>query len=216
MPASVSRYPALLLVGPTGAGKTPLGELLEAEGLWGRRCLHFDFGMNLRRSAAGEGPAGVVTREEREFLAWVLQTGVLLEDEQFPIARKVLLGFLASRGADAQTLVVMNGLPRHVGQAEALEPILAVEAVVHLACAAEVVLERIRTNAGGDRAGRSDDRIEDVRRRIGIFGERTAPLLDYYHARQVRILTIAVGVDTTTSEIRKRLEMERPDVARNR
>ena len=216
MPAPAFHYPALLLVGPTGAGKTPLGGLLEAEGLWGRHCLHFDFGMSLRRSAAGEGPAGVVTREERKFLAWVLQTGALLEDEQFPIARKVLLGFLAGRGADAQTLVVMNGLPRQVGQAEALGPILAMEAVVHLACAAEVVLERIRTNAGGDRAGRCDDRIGDIRRRLEIFRHRTASLLDHYRARQVRILTIAVGVDTTTSEIRKRLEMERPDVARNR
>jgi adenylate kinase family enzyme len=216
MPAPAFHYPALLLVGPTGAGKTPLGELLEAEGLWGRRCLHFDFGKNLRRAAAGEGPASVVTPEERKFLVWVLQTGALLEDEQFPVARKLLLGFLAGRGADAQTLAVMNGLPRHVGQAEALEPALAMETVVHLACEAEVVLERIRTNAGGDRAGRSDDRLEDIRRRLLVFRGRTTPLLDYYHARQVRVLTIAVGMDTTAAEIRKRLEMERPDVARNR
>ena len=44
---------AILLLGPTGSGKSPLGDELEANGLNGRRCLHFDFGRRLRRAAEG-------------------------------------------------------------------------------------------------------------------------------------------------------------------
>ncbi len=42
---------AILLLGPTGSGKTPLGQALEKKGLAGRRCVHFDFGANLREIA---------------------------------------------------------------------------------------------------------------------------------------------------------------------
>jgi hypothetical protein len=35
---------AILPLGPTGSGKTPLGDYLEERGLFGRRCVHFDFG----------------------------------------------------------------------------------------------------------------------------------------------------------------------------
>jgi hypothetical protein len=49
-------YPAILLVGPTGSGKTPLGALCEKKGLWQSRVFHFDFGAILRRiAAAGPG-----------------------------------------------------------------------------------------------------------------------------------------------------------------
>ncbi|MCX7427258.1 MAG: hypothetical protein NTW96_16720 [Planctomycetia bacterium] len=44
-----TRNDAMLLLGPTGSGKTPLGDLLERRGLGGRRCVHFDFGAHLRR-----------------------------------------------------------------------------------------------------------------------------------------------------------------------
>lgn len=43
------RTPAVLLLGSTGSGKTPLGDLIERRGLRGVRCLHFDFGVNLRK-----------------------------------------------------------------------------------------------------------------------------------------------------------------------
>ena len=42
-------FKAVLLVGPTGCGKSPLGQLLERLGLKGMRCLHFDFGKRLRK-----------------------------------------------------------------------------------------------------------------------------------------------------------------------
>ncbi|MCY3021027.1 MAG: nucleoside monophosphate kinase [Planctomycetota bacterium] len=201
--------PAILLLGPTGSGKTPLGELLEAEGLWGRRCVHFDFGMNLRQYASGGEARDVLTRGEREFLVRVLESGALLEDEHFPIARKVLLGFLSSRGAGSDSLVALNGLPRHVGQARAMEALVSMEMVVHLACEPEVAAERIRTDAGGDRRARADDGIAGVRKRIEVFRQRTAPLLGYYGSRGVSVLRVDVGPRTTPSEVRAELERSR-------
>ena len=60
-------------------------------------------------------------RQDIEFLRKVLETGALLENEHFPIARRILQSFLSRRSARPQTLVVLNGLPRHAGQAEAME-----------------------------------------------------------------------------------------------
>ena len=45
----MQRPSAILLLGPTGSGKTPLGELMERRGFGGRRCRHFDLGDRLRR-----------------------------------------------------------------------------------------------------------------------------------------------------------------------
>lgn len=98
-----SRCEAIVLLGPTGAGKTPLGAWLEAKGLWGRRCLHFDFGASLReRAGKGAGP-GPLTPAQRRFLVAVLTRGALLEDRHFPIARRLLEDFLRKRRARSRS-----------------------------------------------------------------------------------------------------------------
>ena len=78
--------------------------------------------------------------------------------------------------------MVLNGLPRHVGQAEGLESLVDVRVVVHLSCTAEDVVRRIASNVGGDRTGRVDDDLAAVRRKLAVFAERTAPLLDHYRS----------------------------------
>ncbi len=199
---------AILLIGPTGAGKTPLGDLLETRGLWGRPCLHFDFGANLRRGASEEGEGGLLAPDERAFVRETLRTGALLEDKDFPLARKVFLEFLARRGASSDVLVVLNGLPRHAGQAEAMDPLVRMKLVVNLACEPEVILERIRANVAGDRTGRTDDSLDDIRRKLLTYTSRTTHLLAHYLTRGVRVVTIPVETKTTAVEMRKRLETE--------
>jgi adenylate kinase len=211
--SAAPRIAAVLLVGPTGAGKTPLGDWLEARGLWGRPCAHFDFGANLRACAAGEGRGAGLTRNECTLLEQMLQAGALLHDEHFPIAEKVLRAFLADRRIDPQALVVLNGLPRHVGQAEDLQRILRIEAVVHLSCPSRVACERVRTNAGGDRTGRGDDDVEAVERKIVIFQERTAPLLAWYRRRGVPIITVEVAAETAAGTMWRRINRSRPNPA---
>jgi adenylate kinase family enzyme len=195
--------PSLLLLGPTGSGKTPLGQLLHERGLSGRRCLHFDFGENLRQVVDRDAPDAILSPSDLEFLWQVLRTGALLEDRDFPIAERVLRSFLAQNGADHDTVLVLNGLPRHVGQAEALNALVDVRTVVALVCTPEVVLRRIATNAGGDRAGRTDDEQTDVRRKLSIYVQRTAPLVDYYRHRGARVVEVTVSAETTADDMRR-------------
>ena len=129
-----ARQQAIVLLGPTGSGKTPLGHILQTNGFQGRPCVHFDFGENLRQVAAQTEPDQWMTSADLALLRRVLTTGALLEDEDFPIAHRLLLSFLQRSGANAHTLVVMNGLPRHAGQAQALAPSLDVPAVIVLQC----------------------------------------------------------------------------------
>jgi adenylate kinase len=197
---------AILLIGPSGSGKTPLGEALERRGLGAARCRHFDFGAELRRAASGRDPA--FSPEEAAFLAAVIREGRLLEDRDFPLARRILEAFLAGKGGPPgpASFCVLNGLPRHTGQARDLEAVLDVRLVVCLSCGPEVAWERIRTNAGGDRAGRADDDPESVRRRLELFRERSAPLVEHYRARATRVETLEVGAGTTAEDLRRELE----------
>jgi len=204
------KHRAVLLLGPTGSGKTPLGELIERRGLWGAKCSHFDFGANLRaavhRDRVDETTCrdpGFLSRQDVEFLRQVLASGALLEDERFPIAQRILLSFIARRGADQNTWLVLNGLPRHAGQAQAIDEILSVEAVVHLDCSGRTIFERIRSNVGGDRAGRADDSLDAVRRKLVLFNRRTAPLAEHYNRREARIITVNVTSETTAEEMWK-------------
>ena len=193
---------AILLIGPTGAGKTPLGESLERHGLCGLRCAHFDFGSRMRRIVDADEAATGLHREEIEFLSSVLDSGALLEDRHFPIAERILRAFIADRHLGGTDLLVLNGLPRHAGQARGIGEMLDVRLVVELTCTADTVLRRIRTNSGGDRHNRSDDDVESVRRRLAIFRERTAPLLDFYRTHGVPILSLEVHAETKADDLR--------------
>jgi adenylate kinase family enzyme len=141
------RHQAVLLLGPTGSGKTPLGDWLQDLGLWGRRCHHFDFGAGLREIAAAHASAGFTAREMR-YIQDVVEKGTLLENETFYLASKILGNFILRRQVHPRDLLVMNGLPRHIGQAEALSEMLQFVAIVHLECSAETVWERLQSNAG--------------------------------------------------------------------
>lgn len=198
-PKEETRYSAVLLLGPTGSGKTPLGGLLEKRGLWGLDCLHFDFGRELRRAVAEE--AGVLGPSEREVVRLMLSTNSLLEDEHFGIARKLLENFITCRHADLKTLIVLNGLPRHIGQARRFEEIVRMIAVVSLECSPETVMQRIRLDIGGDRSDRVDDSLEEVKRKLEMFRRRTKPLVDYYRECHIGILRIEVTPTSTAEDL---------------
>lgn len=204
-----SRPRAVLLIGPTGSGKTPLGDWLEAHGLWGRRWHHFDFGARLR-AVVMAGSSDRFSLDEIQFLSDVLDRGVLLENESLGLAERVLDEFIACRHVQPEDVLLMNGLPRHVGQALALDPRLRGVAVVQLVCDAATVIERLRRDSGGDRAGRRDDDPALVARKLAIFAERTRPLVEHYRGRGARIFSVPVGVATTPREIRERLKDELP------
>lgn len=188
---------ALLLIGPTGAGKSPLGDLLETRGISGRRCHHFDFGHQLRTIASEEDPPEGFASAEHRFIGDVLEKALLLEREHFPIAEKILRLFLRRKQYRPGDVVVLNGLPRHEGQAADMDEILSVRWVAALECSPAVVYARIKGNTGGDRAGRDDDDMALIEKKLGIFMERTAPLLSHYADKGSSILRIGVTAEAT-------------------
>ena len=219
MEDALHKHEAILLIGPTGSGKTPLGELLEEHGLWGGPCAHFAFGRELRRIAAGPGrpepvegraatAASLFEPDEIAFIREVLNEGRLLEDEHFHIAWKILTAFIAERHTGHGDLIVLNGLPRHIGQAGDVDCMVEIAAVVHLNCTPEVVVDRIQTNTGGDRTHRTDDALAAVRRKLALFDERTRPLVDHYAALGANIIEIDIAPGTTPDAVLATLERQ--------
>jgi adenylate kinase len=196
----------VLLIGPTGAGKTPLGECLESRGLWGRRCVHLDFGTQLRAIAGGAAQRPGLSAEDLRVIVRALEANALLEKENFRIAAAIVRGVVEGRAVRSGDLLLLNGLPRHVSQAEDVDALLDVEGVIYLDCTAEVVAERIRLNSGGDRGGRTDDDAAAVARKLRIFSERTVPILDHYASKRVWIERVRVTPETSPRDIWGRLE----------
>jgi adenylate kinase len=198
------RWQTILLLGPTGAGKSPLGEILEKRGLWGGKCIHFDFGQQLRSSVVRQSTP--LNREEIATVRALIKANALLEDEQFHIALKLFNDFLALHQAARSELVIMNGLPRHTGQAEIMDGYIQMVALICLSCPAEVVRARIKTNFGRDRKRRVDDTLPEIARKLRIYEARTMPLITYYQSRGVRVLNYEVGRETSSVDVRNWLE----------
>ena len=197
----MDRYDAVLIIGSTGSGKTPLGELLEQRGLWGRKCYHFDFGWILRNINKQNRRLLEFSLEDFRTVQDSIKTGKLLENKDFHIAEKIFHSFVKNRGIRPEDLVILNGLPRHRGQADDVNGILNIRRVVYLQCPPDVVLERIRLNTGGDRSDRVDDADEAVRKRMSIFNKRTYPLLDYYRKKGICVKPIKIGADSDSESV---------------
>jgi adenylate kinase len=199
--AAAPPWPSILLIGPTGSGKTPLGEEIERRGLQGRSCVHFDFGADLRALAAGESGRAFLPDEELARIRGSLATGALFEARDLPMIAKILRDFAARRSLGPGALLVLNGMPRHVRQAEGLAGTVSVELVVFLKADAAVIRERLRLDPGGDRSGRVDDTIGAIRRRLSDYEKRTRPLVEFYALRGVPVVTIPVTAAMTAAEM---------------
>jgi adenylate kinase family enzyme len=189
---------AILLLGPTGSGKTPLGDYLQQNGLAGRRCAHFDFGAHLREiDRTGELPAALAPTD-LQTIRDALAGAALFENDQFRIPREILLAYCRDHALKVDDRLVLNGLPRHQGQAAALEKTVAVNLIIVLECSVEVILDRIRENAEGDREGRIDDSPQNIASKLTTFRARTVPLLDYF--RGVQVVTVCVSLHMNAAE----------------
>jgi adenylate kinase family enzyme len=196
---------ALLLIGPTGSGKSPLGDYLTAQGLLGKRCYHFDFGSELRSIAAGNGAFSSFSLSEIEFIRHVLKNGHLLENDRFTLARKIFILALERFRFRDGDLLVLNGIPRHAGQARDIASLAVVNALVVLECSTDAVFCRLLENVGGDRDGRPDDTRELVVRKLQTFQERTTPLVQHYQQNGSMIYRVTIDDRTTTHDAYRQL-----------
>ena len=214
--AHAMAVPAVLLVGPTGAGKTPYGKHVErhgwtAGGTRGRQpAVHFDFGEQLREAVASgtADRAGALSAAQIGRVRRVLEEGSLLEDGDVDIVRGILQKFTQKHGLQAggDTVLLLNGMPRHSNQAKQIADLVSVDAVVSLDCSDATARARIVSNSGGDRAERVDDDAALVSKKLETFRRRTRPLLEYYAAHGARVAEVVVEVDSQPPDIQRVVE----------
>ncbi|NMN96301.1 adenylate kinase [Antrihabitans stalactiti] len=160
----------LVLLGPPGAGKGTQAVLI-AEKLG---VPHVSTGDLFRANIGEETPVGLEAKK-------YLDAGDLVPSE---ITNRMVEARVAE--PDAEAGFVLDGFPRTVGQAEALEGILQalgtkLDAVLSLTVDEDVVVERMLAR------GRADDSEEVIRNRLRVYREETAPLLDHYDGLVVSI-----------------------------
>jgi adenylate kinase family enzyme len=155
----------------------------------------------LRRIAAGRDVPNTFDRDDLCIVKQVLTAGLLLENESFHIAKKILRGFLRDVAVADNDLLILNGLPRHVGQARDTDRLVNIRAILSLECTPDIVRARINLNTGGDRIGRLDDSLANIRAKLKTFQERTRPLLQYYANKGIPVHHLVVGMETTPAQM---------------
>lgn len=185
----------LILLGPPGAGKGTQAEIL---------CKKLNIPTistgNILRAAVKNGtPVGLKAKE-------YMDAGKLVPDE-------VIIGVISERlaEADCRNGFILDGVPRTIPQAEALEKAgISFDAVVSIEISDEEIVERMAGRrvctacgapyhvknmppkvegvcdaCGGKLEARADDKPEVVRDRLQVYHKETAPLKDFYAARNL-------------------------------
>ena len=113
------------------------------------------------------------------------------------VSDAILLGMLEDRFSRADTAngFILDGYPRNLAQAAALDALLArigrpMDFAVQLEVPSELLVERIAGRAKAE--GRADDNPDSVRKRLQVYADQTAPVIDFY--RQHGQLTVVDGV----------------------
>jgi adenylate kinase len=185
----------LVLLGAPGSGKGTQAARLKEH----LQVPHVSTGDLLRAEVAAGSKLGLEAKE-------IMARGDLVSDA-------ILLGMLDDRLSRPDTAggFILDGYPRNLAQASALGQLLArigqpMDCAVQLDVDSELLVQRIAGRAQAE--GRADDNPESVRKRLSIYNEQTAPVVDFY--RQQGKLSVVDGVGTLDEVFTRILEAIAP------
>ena len=185
----------LILLGPPGSGKgTQAQRLVERDGL-----VQLSTGEMLRAAVAAGTTVGLKAKD-------IMAAGGLVPDE-------IVVGIISDRidQPDAKSGFVLDGFPRTVPQAEALDALLKhkhmkLDAVIELRVNEGALLSRVEARASEMRARgeevRADDTPEVLTMRLANYRAQTEPLIHYYSERR-KLITVdgMMSIEEVTKEI---------------
>ena len=179
-----------ILFGPPGAGKgTQATAMVERYNLH-----HISTGNLLRKEIAAGSPLGLKAKS-------LIEAGSLVPDEV--VEGMIESEFASIKGVDG---FLLDGFPRTMAQAEALDAILAkkgeaVTAVVSIMIPDAMIVERISHRASIE--GRADDaKVEVIQNRIDTYHAQTEPEIAYYKQKGLYCEADGIG---TIEEVRGRI-----------
>jgi adenylate kinase len=173
----------IIFLGPPGAGKGTQAKHLASE----KSFCHISTGEMLRAAVASGSDLGKKVKA-------VLDAGQLVSDD-------LMIELVGDRmhEVDCAKGVILDGFPRTVVQAEALNKALQqgsekIFAVVMFEVAVETVRERLSKRAKQE--GRSDDSADVQIERIRVYNTQTAPLIEFYKKTgQLKVISAADEID---------------------
>ena len=162
----------ILILGPQGSGKGTQAKRIAAE----YDAPHVATGDILRAAVANGSELGHQVRP-------ILERGDLVPDD-------LMVGLIRERLAEEDAFV-LDGFPRTVAQAEALDAMLdelgePLDAVILLRVSDEVATDRLEARARAE--GRADDSPEAIRNRLRLYHELTEQVVDRYQLAGIEVI----------------------------
>jgi adenylate kinase len=187
----------ILLLGPQGAGKGTQGKLISAE--YG--IPHVATGDMLRAAMAAGTELGRQVKP-------IYDSGRLVPDDLMIALIRERLG-----EEDAREGFVLDGFPRTMAQAEALEEMLReigrdLDVVFEFQLPDQVGRERMLKRAAEE--GRTDDTPEAIDERLRLYHEETEPLIEYYRSRGH---LVGIHADRPVQEVFREIQQALEQVA---
>jgi len=189
----------IVLLGPPGAGKgTQAKELVTKHGI-----VQLSTGDMLRAAVAAGTPVGLKAKD-------IMARGALVPDD-------VVVAIVSDRidEADAKRGFILDGFPRTVPQAAALDRMLAkkglsLDAVVELKVDPDILVRRIANRVEQMKLRgeslRPDDNPEVLKQRLAAYAAQTAPLVEYYRGQgSLRSIDGMASIEDVTSAIGRAL-----------
>jgi adenylate kinase len=180
----------IVLFGPPGSGKGTQAAVLKQH----MGVPHISTGDLLRAAVKAGSPLGVKVKS-------VMDAGQLVSDD-------LMLDLLEERFAqsDAANGFILDGYPRNLVQANALDALLArigqpMDKALLLEVPHELIVDRLAGRAAAE--GRKDDDPATVRARLQVYEQQTAPVADFYRQRgQLTLLDGTGSVDDVQARLR--------------